>query len=135
MEVDEGEVTEGLTPGLSYNPKTHQWTATYKGKRIAYSEKRFGAGAKRLAERALLSMQAGTYNEVRDNLVFKQSYDIDLAAKMLNIHVWELRRWLMTGAIRGKEITPPRRDPSKGADKFTGYELIIARESLQGITW
>ncbi|MCS3766569.1 hypothetical protein HNP12_000617 [Aeromonas hydrophila] len=135
MEVEENEVTESITPGLSYLNRTQQWVATYKGQRVTYSERRFGAGAKRLAERALLAMQGGTYNEVRDNVVFKQSYDIDLAAKSLNIQVWELRRWLLNGVIRGKEITPPRRDTGKGADKFSGYELILAREALQGITW
>lgn len=135
MEVEENEVTEGLTPGLSYAKGNRQWFATYKGQRVTFSENRFGAGAKRLAERALLAMQAGTYDEVKDNLLFKQSYKIDLAAKMLNLHVGELRRWLLTGVVRGKEVTPPRRDDYKGADRFTGYELIIARENLKGITW
>jgi hypothetical protein len=131
MEMEEDAVIEGL----SFNPKNEQWMATYIGQRVAYSERRFGKAAKRLAERALLALQAGTYDEVKDNLLFKQSYNIDLAAKMLNLHVGELRRWLLNGVVRGKEIMPPRRDDYRGADKFTGYELIVARESLKGITW
>ena len=52
-------------------------------------------------------MQAGTYDELRDSALLKQSYSRELATQVLGIHVGELNEWLLSGVLRGQEITPP----------------------------
>lgn len=115
--------------GLSRNANGH-WVATYLNKRVAFTENRFGKAAELLAKRALLAMKAGTYNELRDNELLKQSYSRDLAACILKIHASELNDWLLTGMFRGNIITPPKPDSRRGTGKFSGYELEITKERL-----
>ena len=112
------------------------WVAKHRGQTGSYSEARFGAAAKRFAEQALLAMRAGTYDPDREALLLRHTYSIEDAAKSLGLHVSELRRWILNGSVRGKEVLPPKRD-SQGrvCDRFSGYELAQARERLQGITW
>ncbi|MGL5128505.1 MAG: hypothetical protein ACRC7D_10175 [Aeromonas popoffii] len=66
--------------GLVRNSKGH-WVATHMGQRVTFTEQRFGEAAAVLARRVLLAMQAGTYDELRDNTLLKQSYSRELAAK------------------------------------------------------
>lgn len=116
--------------GLARNAKGH-WVATHMGQRVIFTEQRFGDAAELLARRALLAMQTGTYNELRDNALLKQSYSRELAAKMLGIHVGELNEWLLSGILRGREITPPRPDDRRGAGKISGYQLAIVQERMR----
>ncbi|ENC6423066.1 hypothetical protein ABKX80_003698 [Aeromonas veronii] len=116
--------------GLARNTKGH-WVATHMGQRVTFTEQRFGEAAELLARRALLAMQSGAYDELRDNALLKQSYSRELAAKMLGIHVGELNEWLLSGVLRSQEISPPRPDDRRGAGKFSGYELAIAQERLK----
>lgn len=116
--------------GLARNAKGH-WVATHTGQRVTFTEQRFGEAAELLARRALLAMQAGTYDELRDNALLKQSYSRELAAKMLGIHVGELNEWLLSGVLHGQEIMPPRPDDRRGAGKFSGYELAIVQERIK----
>lgn len=116
--------------GLARNSKGH-WVATHMGQRVTFTEQRFGEAAELLACRALLAMQAGTYDELRDNALLKQSYSRELAAKMLGIHVGELNEWLLSGVLRGQEITPPRPDGRRGTGKISGYELAIVQERMK----
>jgi hypothetical protein len=116
--------------GLARNAKGH-WVATHIGQRVTFTEQRFGEAAELLARRALLAMQAGTYDELRDNTLLKQSYSRELAAKMLGIHVGELNEWLLSGVLRGQEIIPPRPDDRRGAGKISGYELAIVQERIK----
>jgi len=116
--------------GLARNAKGH-WVATHMGQRVTFTEQRFGEAAELLARRALLAMQTGTYNELRDNALLKQSYSRELAAKMLGIHVGELNEWLLSGILRGREITPPRPDDRRGAGKISGYQLAIVQERMR----
>lgn len=114
-----------------------QWIAEYQGKSATYSVNRYGAAvAERLANRALLALRAGTHDPVREDALLRQTYDMDTSAQILNLHPSELRRWLLTGAVRGKEVTPPRKDTQRNKrDRFNGFELMIARERLEGIAW
>ncbi len=64
---------------------------------------REGDAAELLSRRVLLAMQAGTYDELRDSALLKQSYSREL----VGIHVGELNEWLLSGVLRGQEITPP----------------------------
>ncbi|MDX7611756.1 hypothetical protein ACQ2HG_20785 [Aeromonas hydrophila] len=116
--------------GLARNTKGH-WVATHKGQRVTFTEQRFGETAELLARRALLAMQSGTYDEFRDNALLKQSYSRELAAKVLGIHVGELNEWLLSGVLRGQEITPPRPDNRRGAGKISGYELAIVQDRMK----
>lgn len=84
-----------------------------------------------LARRALLAMQAGAYNELRDNTLLKLYYSRDLAAMVLGIHIGELNEWLLSGVLRGREITPPRSNDRKGAEKISGYQLAIVQERMR----
>jgi len=116
--------------GLFRNSKGH-WVATHMGQRVTFTEQRFGEDAELLARRVLLAMQAGTYDELRDNALLKQNYSRDLAAKMLGINGGELNEWLLSGVFRGREITPPRPDSRQGTRKFSGYELAIVQERMK----
>lgn len=116
--------------GLARNTKGH-WVATHMGQRVTFTEQHFGEAAELLARRALLAMQSGAYDELRDNALLKQSYSRELAAKVLGIHVGELNEWLLSGVLRGQEITPPRPDDRRGAGKISGYELAIVQERLK----
>ena len=116
--------------GLARTSKGH-WVATHMGQRVTFTEQRFGQAAEVLARRVLLAMLAGTYDELRDNALLKQSYSRDLAAKMLGIHVGELNEWLLSGVLRDREITPPRPDDRRGTGKFSGYELAIVQERMK----
>lgn len=115
---------------LARNTKGH-WVATHMGQRVTFTEQRFGEAAELLARRALLAMQAGTYNGLRDNSLLKLYYSRDLAAKVLGIHVGELNKWLLSGVLRGREITPPRSDDRKGAKKICGFQLAIVQERMR----
>ncbi len=116
--------------GLARNAKGH-WVATHMGQRVTFTEQRFGDAAELLARRVLLAMQAGTYDELRDSTLLKQSYSRELAAQVLGIHVGELNEWLLSGVLRGQEITPPRPDNRRGAGKISGYELAIVQERMK----
>ncbi|MGL4356334.1 MAG: hypothetical protein ACRCTP_21210 [Aeromonas popoffii] len=116
--------------GLARNTKGH-WVATHLGQRVTFTEQRFGEAAELLACRVLLAMQAGTYDELRDNTLLKHSYSRELAAKMLDIHVGELNEWLLSGVLRGQEITSPRPDDRRGGGKISGYELAIVQERMK----
>lgn len=100
--------------GLARNTKGH-WVATHLGQRVTFTEQRFGEAAELLARRVLLAIQAGTYDELRDNTLLKHSYSRELATKMLDIHVGGLNEWLLSGILRGQEITPPGR-PERGRE-------------------
>jgi hypothetical protein len=78
------------------------------GRRVTFTEQRFGDAAELLARRVLLAMQAGTYDELRDSALLKQSYSRELAASILNINISELNYWLLNGVFRGQVITPPK---------------------------
>lgn len=117
--------------GLFRNAKGH-WIANYRGQKVTFTEQRFGAAAEPLARRALAAMQAGTYDELRDSLLLKQSYSRDLAAKMLGLRAGELNEWLLSGVLQGRTITPPKPDDRRGAGKFSGYELALAQERMKG---
>ncbi|WP_232790180.1 hypothetical protein [Aeromonas sobria] len=97
------------------------------GQRVTFTEQRFGDAAELLARRVLQAMQAGTYDELRDSALLKQSYSRELAAQMLGIHVGELNEWLLRGVLRGQEITPPCPDNRRGAGKISCYELAIVQ--------
>lgn len=116
--------------GLARNAKGH-WVATHMGQRVTFTEQRFGDAAELLARRVLLAMQAGTYDELRDSALLKQSYSRELAASILNINISELNYWLLNGVFRGQVITPPRSDNRRGTGKFSGYELAITQERLK----
>lgn len=118
--------------GLFRNAKGH-WVATNQGQRVTFTEARFGEAAEVLARRALLAMQAGTYDELRDNALLKQSYSRELAASILNINISELNYWLLSGVFRGQVITPPKSDNRRGTGKFSGYELAITQERLKAV--
>lgn len=118
--------------GLARNAKGH-WVATHMGQRVTFTEQRFGEAAEVLARRALLAMQAGTYDELRDNALLKQSYSRELAASILNINISELNYWLLSGVFRDQVITPPKSDNRRGAGKFSGYELAITQERLKAV--
>jgi len=66
-----------------------------------------------------------------DSALLKQSYSRELAAQVLGIHVGELNEWLLSGVLRGQEITPPRPDNRRGAGKISGYELAIVQERMK----
>lgn len=85
--------------------------------------------AKELANRALERMQTGTFDPVADDLLFKQSWKMDDAARQLGLSLTQLRQWMLTGAVNGKEIRPPKRDV-RGVDRITGHELMMAQERL-----
>lgn len=118
--------------GLSRNAKGH-WVATHLGKRVTFTEQRFGEAAEHLARRALLAMQAGTYNERDDNAMLKLSYGRDMAAMQWGIHVGELNTWLLTGCLRGKALPPPRFDNRQGAGKISGYEMVMVQARIQAL--
>lgn len=122
-------VSESLPKGLSFQVSTGQWQAQYKGQRITYSIARYGYMAKELASRARERMVAGTFDPVADDLLFKHSWRLDDAARQLDLSLAQLRQWLLTGTVNGKEIRPPKRDV-RGVDRITGYELIMAQERL-----
>lgn len=120
----------GLLPkGLSFQASKGQWKAQHKGQMSTYSTARYGDGAKDLAHRALDRMQAGTFDPVADDLLFKQSWKMDDAARQLGISLGQLRLWMLTGIVNGKEVRPPKQDV-RGVDRITGYELMMAQERL-----
>lgn len=134
--MEENQVIPETSPGLFFCPSTNAWRAKHRGVEASFSVGRYGEAARRLAERALLHMQAGTYDEAKDLQLMRMTFDIATASRMLNVHVSELRRWIITGLIRGKEVPPPMPDPVGGRNnRFCGHELLITRERLQGITW
>jgi hypothetical protein len=121
--------------GLFRNAAGH-WVANHKGQRITFTEQRFGDDARALALRALRAMQAGTYDEMKDNELLKIAYSRDLAAQMLKINPGELNTWILTGMLRGQPIRPPKPDAKPGTGrfgnyKFTGYEVALAQERMK----
>ncbi len=78
---------------------------------------------------SLERMQAGTFDPVADDLLFKQSWKMDDVARQLGLSLGQLRQWMLTGIVNGKEIRPPKRDV-RGVDRITGYELMMAQERL-----
>lgn len=118
--------------GLSRNAKGH-WVANHLNQRVTFTEQRFGDSAELLAKRALLAMKAGTYDELLDNELLKQSYSRELTAKLLGIRVGELNDWLLSGVLRGQEIIPPKPDDRRGNGKFSGYEVAIVQERIKEI--
>ncbi len=118
-------MSESLPKGLSFQASTGQWKAQHKGQKITFNTARYGDMAKELANRALERMQTGTFDPVADDLLFKQSWKIDDAARQLGLSLTQLRQWMLTGAVNGKEIRPPKRDV-RGVDRITGHELMMA---------
>lgn len=117
-------------PGsVTYQESSGLWKASHQGRNVTYSVARFGDMAEPLANRALQRMQAGDFDPLSDDLYFKQSWRADDAAKHLGISLGQLRQWILTGMIGGREVKPPKRDV-KGADRITGFELILAQERL-----
>lgn len=49
----------------------------------------------------------------------------------MGIHVGELNEWLLSGVLRGQEISPPRPDDRRGARKISGYELAIVQDRMK----
>lgn len=118
-------MSEALPKGLSFQASTGQWKAQHKGQKITFNTARYGDMAKELANRALERMQTGTFDPATDDLLFKQSWKIDDAARQLGLSLTQLRQWMLTGAVNGKEIRPPKRDV-RGVDRITGHELMMA---------
>lgn len=107
------------------------FTACYQGARITYSTARYGDAARDMANRALTKLRAGTFDQIRDDLLFKQTWPIKEAAKLLGMTDGQLRQWLVTGYINGQEITPPKRDTqSRATDRFSGFEVMAAAERI-----
>lgn len=117
----QGTVTAQLSGGL--------WQARFQDKRVTYSEARFGEHAEALAYRALRRLQTGNFDPVTDELCFKHSWRMQDAAKQLDMSIGQLRLWMLTGVVNGREIIPPKRDV-KGVDRITGFELMMALERL-----
>ncbi|THJ44940.1 hypothetical protein E8Q35_12170 [Aeromonas veronii] len=107
----------------------NSWVAVYLDYRVAYSENRFGAMAEHLANRALTRLKSGTYDPDREDMMLRHSWPMRDAIVPLGISIGQLRHWMLTGTIEGKPITPPRRD-TKGVDRISGCELIMAMERL-----
>lgn len=122
-------MSEELPKGLSFQASKGQWKAQHKGQMYTYSRARYGDGAKDLAHRALERMQAGTFDPVADDLLFKQSWKMDDVARQLGLSLRQLRLWMLTGIVNDKEVRPPKRDV-RGVDRITGYELMMAQERL-----
>lgn len=99
------------------------------GQRVTFTEQRFGDAAELLARRVLLAMQAGTYDELRDSALLKQSYSRELAAQMLGIHVGELNEWLLSGVLRGQEITPPAQTTGEGQGKLAVMNWLSCKSA------
>ncbi|WP_339331890.1 hypothetical protein [Aeromonas caviae] len=118
-------MSESLPKGLSFQASTGQWKAQHKGQKITFNTARYGDMAKELANRALERTQTGTFDPVADDLLFKQSWKIDDAARQLGFSLTQLRQWMLTGAVNGKESRPPKRDV-RGVDRITGHELMMA---------
>ena len=114
--------------GLARNAKGH-WVATHMGQRVTFTEQRFGDAAELLARRVLLAMQAGTYDELRDSALLKQSYSRELAAQVLGIHVGELNEWLLRGVLRGQEITPPVQTTVEGQGKLAVMNWLSCKSA------
>ncbi|WP_219306396.1 hypothetical protein [Aeromonas hydrophila] len=55
--------------------------------------------AKELASKALERMQAGTFDPVVDDLLFKQSWKMNDAARQLGLSLTQLRQWMMTVVV------------------------------------
>ena len=123
------EVSE-LPNGLSFNASTGQWRAQYKGQRITYSTARYGDMAKDLAHSALKRMLAWNFDPVADDLLLKYSWRMDDAATQLGLSLGQLRQWMLTGIVNGKEIRSPKRDV-QGVDRISGHELMMAQERLR----
>lgn len=126
--MTESAVTEAI-PGLSFQASNGQWKAQHKGQMTTFSTVRYGDMAKELAERALEQMKAGKYDPVADDLLFKHSWRMADAARQLGMTLSQLRHWMLTGMLDGREVTPPKRDV-KGVDRIAGVELILAQERL-----
>lgn len=108
------------------------WSAFHGGRSVSYSATKFGPEcAERMARKAWEMMVAGGDPDTREDAMGRYSLPFDLAAKLLQISLLELRSWLVTGEIRGFSILPPRR--AGGRDFIAGYELDAAKERLVGI--
>lgn len=107
------------------------FTACYQGTRVTYSTARYGDSATYMAHRALAKLRSGTYDPIRDDLLFKQTWPIKEAAKLLGMTDGQLRQWLVTGHLNGQEIIPPKRDTQgRAADRFSGFEVMAAAERI-----
>ncbi|WP_324015800.1 MULTISPECIES: hypothetical protein [Aeromonas] len=122
-------MSKSLPKGLTFQASKGLWMAQSKGHRVTYSTARYGDMAKELASRALERMQTGTFDPVADDLLFKQSWKMDDAARQLGLSLTQLRQWMVTGTVNGKEILPPKRDV-RGVDRITGHELMMAQVRL-----
>lgn len=120
-----------LPTGLSFQASKGQWKAQHKGQMVTYSTARYGDTAKELAYRALERIKAGTFDPVNDDLIFKQSWRMEDASRLLGMTLGQLRQWMLTGIAKGREVKPPKRDV-RGTDRITGYELMMAQERLAG---
>lgn len=120
---------EVLPKGLSFRASTGQWQAQDKGRRATYNNSRYGDMAKELAYRALKRMEAGIFDQLADDLLLKYSWRMEDAAKQLGLSLGQLRQWMLTGTVNGKEIRPPKRDV-QGVDRISGCELMMAQERL-----
>ncbi|WP_324040349.1 hypothetical protein [Aeromonas dhakensis] len=106
------------------------WYAQHAGQRVCYSEARFGSVAQDLATKAFERMTLGKFNDAQEDLIFKNSWRLQDAARFLLISDNQLRQWLITGLINGREVPPPRRDSKGGCDKFNGFEVVSAAARL-----
>lgn len=129
LAAENGAEVSELPNGLSFNASTGQWRAQYKGQRITYSTVRYGDMAKDLALSALKRMLAGNFDPVADDQLLKYSWRMDDAATQLGLSLGQLRQWMLTGIVNGKEIRPPKRDV-QGVDRISGHELMMAQERL-----
>lgn len=105
------------------------WQANYRGKKVTYSESRFGYVAEFLAYNALNKMKSGEFDPVSDDLLLKHSWRMDDAAKELGLSLGQLIQWMRTGVLNMRELRPPKRDV-KGVDRINGYELMKAKKRL-----
>lgn len=126
-------MSELIPDGISFQASRGSWQACYQGQRVNYSTARFGDMAEALASRALERLLAGQFDPVADDLLFKQSWKMEDASRQLGLSLGQLRQWMLTGMVNGREIRPPKRDV-KGVDRITGYELMMAQERLSAQT-
>lgn len=106
------------------------WHAQHCGQKVCYSEARFGSVAQDLANKSFERMNSGEFDRAQEDLIFKTSWRLQDAAKFLLISDSQLRQWLITGLINGREISPPKRDSKGGCDKFNGFEVVSAAARL-----
>lgn len=89
------------------------WCASWHGEKVRYSVSRFGDYAEILAKNALEQMKAGTFNRDKEYLELKMVYQLNEAARLLEMESHELRQWMLTGFYNNIEMKPPEEMPKE----------------------